>query len=322
MTALQRKLTLDDEGRVLTASFMVRQADERQSHGGGRYFLLDVFDRHRSYKATVWRPEAGEPVPAPGDVLEAEWKVGSYKGEPQLERKCMLLRTLAAAVTDGSPYVRQGLVSRQAWLSYYNDHVHPLIEDQPVSEAIDLVLGPTSPFWSAAAAKSVHQHWRGGLAEHTHRMLRLFVGMVHAGHPTIGQCRKGLVIAGIVLHDFGKMLEYGEVAPGQFDTTRWGELVGHLAGGPIDLAARMERKGIVMSPELRMHFFHVLLSHHGQLEWGSPVTPKTIEAAIVHYVDNLDGKLSTIEESDDMGKVWSLGGKAVHFPRPSAERDG
>jgi len=122
--------------------------------------------------------------------------------------------------------------------------------------------------------------------------------------------------AGLILHDYLKMREYVEVAPGQFEIGRWGDLIGHLAGAPIFIERTLSDHDAWMTPmpeELKMHLYHVLLSHHGQMDWGSPVTPKTIEALIVHHLDNLDGKLSAAEETKDMTKNFAIGGRVVHL---------
>jgi hypothetical protein len=117
----------------------------------------------------------------------------------------------------------------------------------------------------------------------------------------------------LILHDWAKSLEYEEIAPGQFDVSRWGSLLGHLAGGPIFLERVRIKAGIEMSEELWMHFNHVLLAHHGTNEWGSPVVPATFEAILVHHLDMLDGRLWQIDNTNDSDFHRGLHTNIAHF---------
>lgn len=306
-------------GTTVRRSLMVRSLELKKATNGNPYFSGELFDKSGTYRCTIWNGVAAIDGNAsrPGDVIDATWKVKEFNGVPQLdvERLHNAIPGSALSEADVNAFIRSGAVMRSDWLAFYREHVEDLIEHDSIRRIIAMALDDER-FWRAAAAKTMHQNWRGGLAEHTHRILRMFLGLLKAGHPTIDDCVRGLVIAGIILHDYGKIFEYEEIAPGQFEVSRWGHMMGHLAGGPIYLAQRMMDESEAVhfeSDELRMHFFHVLLAHHGEVEWGSPITPKTREALIVHFLDNLDGKLSMVEEAGDMGKCRGLDGNAIAF---------
>jgi 3'-5' exoribonuclease len=245
-------------------------------------------------------------------VIEGVWEEKEFRGEPQLDLKELKDIISKDSIEDFSPYVRQGAVSKDLWMGFFNSNIRPLIEDEPIEAIIDVVLNGKH-FWKAPAAKKMHQNWIGGLAEHTYRILRLFYGLLNSGHPTFQGVRKGLVIAGIVLHDWCKFKEYDEVAPGQYEYSRFGGLMGHLAGGPVFIQRVCSSRGIEMSDELWMHFNHVLLAHHGTIEWGSPVVPATLEALIVHMLDNMDGKLSMLEEAEENDYVRGLSTRRITY---------
>lgn len=296
-----------EPGTNIRASFMVKKLDPRTSTNGKEYLSGEVFDASGPVPAVIWHLPTIRKEPCPGDVLEAKWKVSEFNGKAQLDVLELYAHTKSEHVEDASAFIRTSSITKPVWLAYYNAEVRPLIEDPCLERLIDHVLEET-PFFRAPAAKSMHQNWRGGLAEHTHRLLRLFVGLTKSGHPTVDASRKGLVIAGLVLHDYAKAYEYEETAPGQFDVGSWGSLLGHLAGGPLLLMSTIAQHPELQGPpELLNHLMHVLLAHHGQVDWGSPVVPATREALIVHYLDNLDGKLSNLEEAKPDAKSYGLG---------------
>ena len=153
-------------------------------------------------------------------------------------------------------------------------------------------------FRRAAAARKYHHARRGGLVEHTAQMMRVAKEIA----PLYPQLNADLLIAGILFHDSGKLWE------NQFSETGFvmgydelGELVGHISIG-LEIVNSLWRKLTVenadawetyspSSEDVRLHLLHLIGSHHGQKELGSPVEPKTPEAMALHYIDNLDSKL-------------------------------
>src|SRR5437868_13696536 len=153
-------------------------------------------------------------------------------------------------------------------------------------------------FWRTAAARRNHHARRGGLVEHTAQMMRV-AKAIASEYP---QLNVDLLIAGILFHDSGKLWE-NQFSENGFvmDYDELGELVGHISIG-LELVNSLWRKLSVehadawrtYSPpaeDVRLHLLHLIGSHHGQKELGSPVEPKTPEAMALHYIDNLDAKL-------------------------------
>jgi len=153
-------------------------------------------------------------------------------------------------------------------------------------------------FRRTAAARKYHHARRGGLVEHTAQMMR--VAMTIA--PLYPQLNVDLLIAGILFHDSGKLWENNYPESGfVMDYNERGELVGHISIG-LELVNSLWRKLATDSGEIwknltppsedvRLHLLHLIGAHHGEMQFGSPVDPKTPEAMALHYIDNLDARL-------------------------------
>jgi 3'-5' exoribonuclease len=153
-------------------------------------------------------------------------------------------------------------------------------------------------FRRTAAARNYHHARRGGLVEHTAQMMRVAVGIA----PLYPELNVDLLIAGVLFHDSGKLWENSFTENGfimGYDER--GELIGHISIG-LELVNSLWRKLSAenaeswknltpSSEDVRMHLLHLVGSHHGEMQFGSPVFPKTPEAMALHYIDNLDARL-------------------------------
>jgi 3'-5' exoribonuclease len=153
-------------------------------------------------------------------------------------------------------------------------------------------------FRRTAAARKYHHARRGGLVEHSAQMMRTALAIA----PLYPELNIDLLIAGILFHDSGKLWENQLPESGfVMGYDELGELVGHISIG-IELVNSLWRKifsenaqawkdFVPASEDVRMHLLHLVSSHHGEREYGSPVLPKTPEAMTLHYIDNLDARL-------------------------------
>lgn len=157
-------------------------------------------------------------------------------------------------------------------------------------------------FLEAPAGIKVHHAYVGGLLEHTVFVIRM-VSKVCEIYPDLD---RDLLITAAILHDIGKIESY-EISPAGINHTDAGELVGHVVMGVQMLREKINR--IKDFPgDLAMKLEHMLVSHHGEMEFGSPVIPKTKEALVLHMLDDLDSKLAQfrrIESSAQSESVWS-----------------
>ncbi|HEY1081684.1 MAG TPA: HD domain-containing protein [Prosthecobacter sp.] len=170
-------------------------------------------------------------------------------------------------------------------------------------------------FRRTAAARENHHARRGGLVEHVAQMMRTAV-VIAGVYPALNQ---DLLIAGVLFHDCGKLWEntYPETGFSQ-PYQLHGEMLGHIPLG-LELVNKLWRD-MMERPEVsswnflepasdlvRLHLLHLIASHHGQYEFGSPVLPKTPEAIILHHVDNIDAKMEMLRRGYQTGKELAPG---------------
>ena len=140
----------------------------------------------------------------------------------------------------------------------------------------------------APAAKGMHHVYLGGLLEHSLSLVKLAKAIV----PLYEGINEDLLIVGALMHDVGKIYEMSYARA--FDYTDEGKLLGHITIG-VELVEEMIRQVDGFPKELRMLLKHMLLSHHGQYDYGSPKRPKTIEATVLNYLDDMDSKINGIQ---------------------------
>jgi len=160
-------------------------------------------------------------------------------------------------------------------------------------------------FRTAPAAIKMHHNYIGGLLEHTHNMLRVATAIL----PLYPDINADMVLAGIFLHDIGKTEELSyDMA---FSYTDSGQLIGHISKSLVMInqkADTLRSKGTKIDQAILDAVGHIILSHHGQYEFGSPKLPATAEAFMVYYIDDLDAKMNqvtTLIESDISDSNWT-----------------
>lgn len=166
-----------------------------------------------------------------------------------------------------------------------------------------------APFSKATAAKSNHHNFPGGLLRHTYELLNIFVHM----YPALPWKVNPFVVATACLfHDAYKLYEY---SPSDFSYTKYMFLVGHPTGSAEMCEAFLNSHNV--NPEIILHCKHAVLAHHlnpGNLNWGSPVSPATIEAFITAMCDMISGHGTSIAQTPDMTKCFAMGTNIVKCP--------
>jgi 3'-5' exoribonuclease len=180
------------------------------------------------------------------------------------------------------------------------------IQNPHLQALLDLVFGPTAPTWrqfrDAPAAKRYHQAYRHGLLEHSLSVAQA-VSAISATFPGID---RDVAVTGGLLHDIGKLEAY-TADPLAIDMTDLGRLQGEIALGYYRIRRLIEDLP-GFPDQLAAAVLHIILSHHGTLEHGSPVVPCTREATLVHMIDNLGGRLGSfdrLEKELPDGSRWS-----------------
>ena len=180
------------------------------------------------------------------------------------------------------------------------------VQDPHLRALLDAVFGPGAATWrqfrDAPAAKRYHQAYRHGLLEHSLGVAQA----VSAISATFGGIDRDVAVTGALLHDIGKLEAY-TADPLAIDMTDLGKLQGHIALGYYRIRRLIEDLP-GFPDQLATAVLHIVLSHHGTLEHGSPVVPCTREATLVHMIDNLGGRLGSFDRLEKAladGDRWS-----------------
>ena len=293
------------EGDSVAAVFAVRERERRTRRSGDDFLRLVVADHTGSVEAVCW-DEIDElfELTAPGAVLFIE---GRFSIHPQFGGKITVRTARPAAedeytqedLADGPPVSIDELEARLRQLL-------ETIQNPQLGELLDRVFGAESAIYRrfrvAPAAKYYHQAYVHGLLDHTVSVAEA-VNAACAAFPGIDH---DVAVTGALLHDIGKTQAYND-DPLAFDLTDAGRLLGEIPLGYYIIRRTIESID-GFDPELAQAVLHIILSHHGKLEHGSPVVPATREATLVHAMDNLGGTLGSfdrIERELPDGQTWS-----------------
>ncbi|MFN8175034.1 MAG: HD domain-containing protein [Solirubrobacteraceae bacterium] len=302
---------------------VVQSAETGTTRAGQPYLKLELSDRTGRLRARRWdcTPEEIAAL-RPGTVVKVG---GAYSVHERWGPQLIVERVRVAAdeeydlteMLDGPPRSAEQMETDLRELI-------ETIQDGSLRALLDALIGPGSALWEgfriAPAAKHYHQAYRHGLLEHC---LTVAQG-VSAMAATFPGIDRDVAVTGALLHDIGKLEAYTD-DPLAIDLTDAGRLQGE-----IPLGYYVVRRAIEdlpgFPPDRAQAVLHIILSHHGALEHGSPVLPATREATLVHMIDNLGGRLGSfdrIEKGLADGEAWSgfdraLGGGAFFAGRAAA----
>jgi len=285
------------EGDAVQQYFLVRQAESRTDKSGNPYLSLALGDKSGAMVARVWNKVLAKcPGPfAPGDHVGVQAQVESYKGELQLNIRYIntvaALRDLGLDLQEYDPELlcQATLYDREdMWQELWQ-----LAETQigpPLGELVLRVLDRyREEFLVCPAALRYHHPYLGGLLEHTWFVTRHAL----ASLTIYPELNRDLVLAGVMLHDLGKVKELAN--PPAPERTVPGHLLGHIVLG-WEMVRSEAQAANFSDPILLVQLEHIILSHHGSMEFGSPILPKTREALLVNFLDDLDAKLKMMSQ--------------------------
>ena len=295
-------------GDRITAFFVVRKKELKTKKDGSPYLLLGLGDATGRISATFWNDvQRIHDAFRQGDTVKVRGTVMSYKDTLQLSVQ-QIRKAESADKVDPNVFIPRGEIDVKRLSerlfktiqSVKNPHLHMLLKyifnD---SHWYDL-------FIEAPGGKLWHHAYKGGLLEHTMAVVETCETMARI-YP---MAHRDLLITGALLHDMGKIEEYG-YDRGFIDFTDEGRLWGHISIGGQHIRALIENieKENGFSQELKKQLIHLILSHQGELEHGSPVLPQTLEAMILYYADEMDSKANAlkhiIERDSKPGRTWS-----------------
>jgi 3'-5' exoribonuclease len=299
------------DGMELDQVLLVRQAERRERRDGGAYLRLQLGDRTGAVVCMVWEElTTVEELAAAGTPVRVR---GRYTVHPRFGPQINLRGLEAAPEGSFDPDdLRDGPVRAVELMEGEIRDLLATIQEPHLLLLLELVFGEGSELWAgyrtAPAAKYYHQAYTHGLLEHCLGVAQA-VSAISATFPGID---RDVAVTGALLHDIGKLEAYaGDTQT--IELTDAGRLHGEIALGYYRIRRIIE--DIAGFPaELAQAVGHIILSHHGTLEHGSPVVPCTREATLVHMIDNLGGRLGSfdrLEKELTPGKRWSAFDRAI-----------
>ncbi len=297
-----------EAGETINDIYMVREPILRSTTRGDLYIAMYLSDRTGQLNGRMWQ------------ATEVVYKALPKPGFVHIQGRSELYQNNLQIVVNNIGVVDAGKVSIEDFLARTDKDIDKTFEEvkkivariknQHLKALVGQFLADTElmeKFCKAPGGTALHHNYLGGLLEHTHNMLRIAVAIL----PFYPKVQSDLVLAGIFLHDIGKTEELSyDMA---FSYTDSGQLIGHIVKTVLMVnqkADELRAKGTQIEQAVQDALEHIILSHHGQYEFGSPKLPATPEAFMVCYIDNLDAKVNMVtmaienEPGDSNWTAW------------------
>ncbi|MGC8820112.1 MAG: 3'-5' exoribonuclease YhaM family protein [Fervidobacterium sp.] len=284
--------------------FKVKSKKLQETKDGKKFLLLTLEDRTGSVRAVDWyNAEKNDQLLQVGMIIQVTGKVVYFEERVQIN---IANSESAVRKLSETEYEIERFVSK---ISNIEDMFKELlnmiksVKDSDYRKLLEIFFvedkSIAEVFKSAPAGMRIHHAYIGGLLEHSLNVAK----MVDQICSIYDKLDRDLLVTGALLHDIGKIKEYTLSQRG-IEVTTEGELIGHIIIG-IEYINQKAR-GITYDKILKLK--HLIASHHGEFEWGSPVVPKTPEALVLHFIENMDSKLNRvfqIIDKEDDTKEWS-----------------
>ena len=289
------------EGEAFSGIYLCKTKVNARTKTGKSYYAMSLQDKTAVVDAKIWDLSSGIDYFEAMDYIHVVGEATSFQGAIQLNiRRVTRARAGEYDPKDYLPASPYNVDSMKAALmeliaSIKNEKLRTLAESFFVE---DKAFAGT--FFDKSAAKSIHHSFLGGLLQHTLRVTQL-CDFYCGKYPML---QRDLLITGALLHDVGKVKELSDFP--ENDYTDDGQLLGHIVMG-----YQMVAEKIAQIPDFPKktgsELLHLILSHHGEMEFGSPKKPALLEAVALHYADNTDAKIEAMSELLDgalPGETW------------------
>lgn len=304
------KINNYNDGDFFDENLMVISSQIKKTSTNSHFVQLtfNTVDNNK-IEAKKWQTDSLEGY-EPGTILHVKGKVQEYRGAKSViinddELSELTMADFPEMPITGSPFTEKA--AREEFKKYYQS-----IKNENLREVIQFTINKAPTYFKSAAAKNIHHAFEGGLAYHSLTMAKT-ADMFCSIYPYLN---RDLLITAALLHDTGKTIELGST---EYSTQ--GHLYGHII-----IMNDLLQEAIFNNPRLKEDneialLKHIILSHHGKLEWGSPVQGLTPEAIIFHHIDKIDAdmmisytELSNINENEFTGRIWSLDNRYLFKP--------
>ena len=289
------------ENDAVTGCYLVKEKKVGTTRRGDPFLTLSLADKTGEIEAKVWDGvNELSSLFQEGDIIEVGGNAGSYRGKVQITVSRL---NLVNEEADPETFFETSPFNASEMLASLREVLRE-IENPHLKELVDRFLNDrqfVSLFKKTPAAKNFHHSYVGGLLEHTLSVCRMAV-KVASHYPVLD---RDLLVTSAFLHDIGKMRELS--FDRRIDYTDEGRLLGHVMLGAAMLDEKLyEMKGFPQPLAVRLK--HLILSHHGLYEFGSPKRPKFLEAFALNLIDDLDAKINGLArfmEKDRQEGSWT-----------------
>ena len=277
------------EGEKVETNLLISTLNRGTTNSGSPYLSLILQDSSKSIEAKLWdvKPELEKQLEV-GKVYNFELEVIKYKNN--LQAKVLKVLPVPQADIKIEDYVFKSPVSKDELRSSIQEGINQ-IDNENIAKIVSGALNYyANDVYEYPAAARIHHNFIGGLATHTSGMIKVALALCNI-YPSLS---KDYLIAGVIIHDLGKIEEL--TSPIVTEYTAQGKLLGHISIMDARLLEIGKQLNLEDSEEL-MLLRHMVLSHHGQYEFGSPVRPETLEAEMLNLIDNIDARINTIDKA-------------------------
>ena len=276
------------ENEKIKQCFLINSVTKGITTKGSAYFNVVLQDASGTIEGKKWEIMTGdEEIFKIGNIVEIEGDVLQYKGGNQL--KILSGKICEDKDIDATMFVQSAPVPRSELQKTLFEYIEKIKDVEIKLIVEEIIKNNYISFSSYPAASKNHHEYASGLIYHTVSMLKLAEAICNL-YP---QVNKDLLYGGIILHDVGKTVELsGPIVP---KYTTPGKLLGHISIIQAEIKKVSEKLAIVS--EVPMLLQHMVLSHHGEHEFGSPVLPMIREAELLTYIDNIDARMNIIDKA-------------------------
>lgn len=295
--------------------YLIKKAEVRKTRAGKDFIAFTFQDDTGEISGNMWDAQTYNVEEfVAGKIVHMKGRREVYNGTPQVNQ--ITLRN----IKDGEPNDPRDFKEKPPInvdnVRQYMEQMLFKIENATWQRVVRALYRKyNKEFFTYPAAKTNHHAFESGLAYHTATMVRLAdsIGDIYL------ELNKSLMFAGIMLHDLAKVIELS--GPDNTEYTIRGNLIGHISLIDEELTKILAELNIDDTKEEVTVLRHVILSHHGQLEYGSPVRPRIMEAEIIHMIDNIDANmmmmttaLNRVNEGEMTNRIFAMDNRSFYKP--------
>ena len=275
------------ENEKINQPFLVNNVTKGITTKGSNYLNIVLQDASGTIEAKKWEVEANdEQIIKVGSIINIEGDILIYKSGFQL--RVNKVSVVNDNDLDISQFVPSAPISRNDLQKTLFEYIEKITDKEVKKVVEEVVKNHYISLSTYPAATRNHHEYASGLLYHTTSMLKVAESL-----SKIYSVNTSFLYAGIIMHDIGKTLELsGPILP---KYTMAGKLLGHISIINAEIAKVCEQLGV--NGETSVLLQHMILSHHGQYDFGSPVLPMTKEAELLHFIDNIDSRMNAIDKA-------------------------